>query len=99
MNTESVIDQAIWKTKDGFIDISNMTNEHLSKAYNSAEYRFMKYENLAVNAAEKAALFEQKLKQLEKEAKLRQLDLSSLTIKSKEKFGILRNRKRLLAIE
>jgi hypothetical protein len=93
------IDTAIWKSKDGFINIGKMTNDHLQKAYNSAEYRFMKYENLAVSASEKAALFEQKLKQLENEANARQLDLSSVSHKNKEKFDILRNRKRVLAME
>jgi hypothetical protein len=99
MNTENIIEQAIWKTKDGYVDISSMTDDHVQKAYNSAEYRFMKYENLAIAAAEKAALFEQKLKQLEHEAKTRHMELTSITIKSKEKFGMLKNRKRLLAID
>jgi len=88
------IDTAIWKSKDGFINIGKMTNDHLQKAYNSAEYRFMKYENLAVSA-----LFEQKLKQLENEANARQIGLSSVSNKNKEKFDILRNRKRVLAME
>lgn len=95
----TINEPAIWRSKDGDVNISNMTKEHLQKAYNSAEYRFMKYENLAVNAAEKAALFENKLKQLESEAKTRQIELSSISSKSKEKFGILRNRKRVLAME
>lgn len=99
MNTESTITEAVWKTKEGFVDIRNMTLEHLQKAYISAEYRFMKYENLAINAAEKAAIFEQKLKQLEQEARARQVELNSLAVKNKEKFDILRNRKRLLAID
>lgn len=97
--TEAKINQAVWKTKDGFVDMSSMTYEHLQKAYISAEYRFMKYENLAINAAEKAAIFEQKLKELEQEAKVRQVELKSLAVKNKDKFDMLRNRKRLLAID
>lgn len=94
----TINEPAIWRSKDGDVNISNMTKDHLQKAYNSAEYRFMKYENLSINAAEKAALFENKLKQLESEAKTRQIELSSISSKSQEKFGILRNRKRVLAM-
>ncbi|MDN5350002.1 MAG: hypothetical protein PWQ54_1398 [Bacteroidales bacterium] len=90
---------AIWKSKEGEVFISEMTNEHLQKAYNSAEYRFMKYENQAIACAEIAALFEQKMVELEKEARNRKIEIASVSQKSQEKFGILRNRRKVKAME
>lgn len=93
------IDKPIWKSKDGDIPISSMTDDHIQKAYNSAEYRFMKYENMAVNLSIKAGLFEDKLGQLEAEAKFRNIELNSVALKNLEKFGILRNRMKVKVME
>lgn len=96
MNT---IDKPVWRTKDGDIEMSEMSEDHLQAAYESAERRFMKCENVATKMADNAMLFSEKLKQLEQEAHSRGIRLKSLTEKNTEKFGILRNRKRLLAVE
>jgi hypothetical protein len=88
-----------WKSKSGEIVMADMTDEHLQKAYNSAEYRFMKYENQAVACAEIAALFEQKMAELESEATNRKMVLQSVSAKDKDRFGILRNRKKVKAME
>lgn len=95
---DQLIDVPVWKSKSGDIPMAQMEEDHIQRAYNYAEYRFMLFENQAINAAEKAALFEEKLQQLEKEAGLRGADLKSISSKNPDKFNILRQRKRVKAI-
>jgi hypothetical protein len=76
-----------------------MSNTHLQKAYRFAEYRYMKHENDLVKLSDKVYLFETLLTTIEEEAKKRGMELKSLTDKTKEKFDILRNRKRVKVID
>lgn len=88
---------AVWKGKNGDVAISDMSEDHLQKAYNSAEYRYMKFENLTIQSSDTATLFYKKLAEIEEEAKKRGIALKSVTDKNPNKFGILRNRKRVVA--
>jgi len=85
----SHIETPVWKTKEGEIPIYMLSDKHLQKAYNSAEYRYLKYRNLSTSSAAKAALLEKLIQQLEAEASKRNIPLISLSLKEKESSEIL----------
>jgi len=80
---ETIISETpIWRTKEGEIPISSMTDTYLQKAYNTAEYRYMKYMNLSSSSSLKASMLEKIIRHLEKEAYTRNLQLKSIQWKA-----------------
>jgi hypothetical protein len=98
MKKEEVDTTMVWKSKRGNILMSEMDTDHLQRAYNFSEHRFLMFDNQAINAAEKAALFEEKMQQIEKEAMVRGISLESITAKDASKYKPLKERKRVKAI-
>lgn len=86
-----------WKSKEGLINISEMTAEHLQNALRHAEHRFIQYNNAMMHMAEKAELFEQKMKELRQEGIRRNLGIQSLCETNTKKYDILRNTYHLAA--
>jgi hypothetical protein len=94
----------VWRSKSGDIcitDRENMPDEYLQNILNSAEYRYMKYNNRAVHYAElagkaeiaykKSEIFHRLIKAIKTEALRRGIHIESLAEKKPEKFEILRN--------
>lgn len=78
------IETPVWKTKEGEIPIYMLSDKHLQKAYNSAEYRYLKYKNLSTSSTAKAVLLERLIQQLEAEASKRNYLLIPLSLKERE---------------
>jgi hypothetical protein len=93
MKTSDLEKPPVWKSKDGEVCIASMEDEHLQRAYNSAEYRYLRYSKLKRSSSEKAMLFDSILRQLEEEASRRGYGLSSISRKSDHKFEALRIRR------
>jgi hypothetical protein len=91
MNTEKIDAKTahVWKTKEGLIEMSEMTPEHLQNALHHAEHRFIQYHNQMIHIAEKVAIFEEKMFQLRGEAQRRGVEIKSLHEGKKSKFSIL----------
>jgi hypothetical protein len=84
-----------WKTKDGFVNMSEMSEEHLQNALRHAEHRFIQYNNMMMHMSEKAEIFETKMLELKKEGEKRNFALKSLCETNQGKYDILRNTYRL----
>jgi len=54
----------VWKSKEGFATISDMSDEHIQAALITAEHSYMNYNNLAVKLSLDAEYAEQKLETL-----------------------------------
>jgi len=87
----------VWRTKEGEIPISSMTDKHLQKAYNTAEYRYKKYMNQSTSSSLKAAMLEKIIRHLEKEAFKRNFHLISLSSKDGKDVEILNEEKSIMA--
>lgn len=79
-----------WKSKNGMVKMSDMTEKHLQEAFNHAEHRYIQYHNTMLKYSDKVALFEIKMMQLKEEAKKRGVALESLCEKKEGSFDILR---------
>ena len=80
-----------WKTKEGFIPISELDDNYLQKALFSAEIRFVENYHLLLKQSHKAEIFETKMKELREEAKARGLNYKSLADTPNDKFKVIRN--------
>jgi hypothetical protein len=81
----------VWRTKDGDVLMSDMTDEHLIRAIAFAESRFVKSHNEMMRLADIAELFYKKMNQLKDEAEARKLTYESLSIQNPAKFSLLDN--------
>jgi hypothetical protein len=109
MNKESRVNIAapVWKSKNGDVALTdrvNMPDEYLQNILNSAEYRYMKYNNranslakqiesleeMSVIAYRKSEIFHNLIKGIKREAARRGITILSLAEKDTTKFDILR---------
>ena len=81
-----------WKSKEGMVNIDEMSEEYLQNALRHAEHRFIHAHNIMMRMAEKAEIFETKMKELREEAARKNYNVKSLYEMQKgDKYDILRN--------
>ncbi len=76
MQNENII--GVWRAKRGNVNISNMANNHLQSALESAERRYKRHTELSLDHADASTLLFEKIMELRAEAKVRDLKLVSL---------------------
>lgn len=87
-----------WKSKDGMINMDEMSEEYLQNALRFAEHRFIQYHNMMMHMADKAETFENRMKELREEGFRRNVHIKSLyELHPGDKYKILRNTYRLAA--
>jgi hypothetical protein len=87
----------VWRTKEGDVLMSEMTDEHLEKAIYFAEHKFVKQHFECLRIADSVMVFFHKMNQLRDEADKRGLAVPSLADQKPEKYSILKN-SRVMAV-
>jgi len=93
----AVIENNVWRTKDGDILMRDMADDHLEKAIYFAEHKFVKQHFECLRIADSVTVFFHKMNQLRDEAEKRGLVIPSLAEQNPEKYSILKN-SRVMAI-